>query len=776
MIRAILFTLSIVFSIVVCGQTITGRVSDQNGNSLQGATISVKGSFLATSSGKSGNFLLSVPKQGNYNLVISAVGYDPVEQSVAVSGDALRSVVSIQLNRSVSDLKEITITASRRPEVVDRTAASVQIVNANDIRLHAAVSPNLSNILGLTVPSLGYSSNSTSNTGQTLRGRTPLVLVDGIPQSTPLRNGARDMRTMDPSVIERVEVIKGATATYGNGADGGVINYITLKPNVSKPVSTFTSLAKTGMGVHGSETGGFRLVQQVNGGIKAFDYVVSGSYEKTGVYKDAKGVPTDPVYGYGESSIINTFSKLGYNINPNHRVEVMYNYFSSKQNSEYIEQIGKHGVTPTIGVKGPVQGDDEGTRYNHNAYIKYQAKKLFLNTSLEANAYLQKFYTVYGWSASFVPAGQSTIHSDKKGFRLTLNTPWQISNNVETEFLYGIDYLKDITWQSLTDGRLWVPKMEMTNPAPFAQLHAVIHKDWIFKAGYRLDQVDLTIPSFTQIKTTQAAGGQTINGGKLNFSASTFSTGLRYAKWEAFKPFVSFTQGFSMIDIGQYVRSARENDIAKMQLQPVVVNNYEAGFASTYKGISFNTSFYTSTSKIGSTIVEENGYFVQQRAPEKIWGIEAALDIAVIKNLSFGTGVSYMEGKADINKNGSYRDSSDIYLNGRRIIPLKIVSHIRYAPGTHWVANLEWLYSGNRKRFAPQGNGSYRFGEGPVSSYGIVNLNLAYKLNNGVNFFAGVENLLNKDYYPTTSQWYGLNNYYIKANGMRYQLGVSYKW
>ncbi|WP_042723354.1 type I restriction endonuclease, partial [Flavobacterium sp. B17] len=42
-----------------------------------------------------------------------------------------------------------------------------------------------------------------------LRGRQVLVLIDGIPQSTPLRNGARDIRSIDPSVIERIEVING---------------------------------------------------------------------------------------------------------------------------------------------------------------------------------------------------------------------------------------------------------------------------------------------------------------------------------------------------------------------------------------------------------------------------------------------------------------------------------------------------------------------------------------------------------------------------------------
>lgn len=75
------------------------------------------------------------------------------------------------------------------------------------------------------------SSGSSSNWGQTLRGRQVLILVDGVSQSTPLRNGSVDMRTIDPNVIERIEVIKGANSIYGNGAAGGIINYITNSNN-----------------------------------------------------------------------------------------------------------------------------------------------------------------------------------------------------------------------------------------------------------------------------------------------------------------------------------------------------------------------------------------------------------------------------------------------------------------------------------------------------------------------------------------------------------------
>ena len=52
-------------------------------------------------------------------------------------------------------------------------------------------------------------------------------MIDGVPQSTPLRNGSLGIKTLDASAIARIEVIKGATSIYGNGVAGGIINYIT---------------------------------------------------------------------------------------------------------------------------------------------------------------------------------------------------------------------------------------------------------------------------------------------------------------------------------------------------------------------------------------------------------------------------------------------------------------------------------------------------------------------------------------------------------------------
>jgi len=770
-----LFFTLFVFIINAQAQQVKGTIKNAEGQPLQGISILVDGSFLGTTSAENGGYNLKLPAAGSYTLVAQGVSFVSQSQSVNVTANET-ATVDFTLEAAINTLKDVTVTAGRKAEIVDRTPASVQVVNSRDIQAQLLVSPNINNILASAVPSLGLGTNTTSNTGQTLRGRNPLILIDGVPQSTPLRAGGRDMRTIDPAVIERIEVVKGATAIYGNGADGGVINYITKKPLKGKKFNASTYIANTGMLKNWDETFGGRISQTFSGELNQFDYVVSGTYEKTGVYKDANGQVLTPVYGLGETDIANVFVKGGFNITPTHRVEAMYNYFGSKQNSDYIEQMGVYGSLPTIGIPGKTLGVDEGTRFNHNAYIKYLAKDLFLGTSLDASVYKQSFKTVYGYTTFFQNGGQSTIESDKKGLRLNLNTPYKVAGWLTGDVVYGLDVLNDVTSQKLTDGRTWVPEMDMKNTAPYLQATAVIYNHWILKAGYRYDAVNIDVPSFTQIIDAAGNGGKSITGGKVDFNASTFNAGLRYAKWELFKPFISYTQGFSVIDLGRFVRAAQEDELSKMQIEPVVVNNYEAGFSSSHRWFAFTGSYFLSTNKVGASLVEENGLYVQQKAPEKTYGFEAALDVTPLPQLKAGVAYTFIEGKADINRNDNFNDAEDRYLTGLKIPPPKTTAYVRYAPAQAWDVMLQWIHFGERKRFSPRANGTFAYGEGNVEANSLVNLSSSWQVNKVFSLNLGIENLLNNDFFMPQAQWSAQNGDYIKANGIRYQLGVGIRW
>jgi iron complex outermembrane receptor protein len=758
-------------------RSLNGYIKDEAGQPIPYLSIGLEGTVLGTSTNSAGYFELKNLKPGNYKLHISGVGYETVSQKVDLTNEQ-NPELNLQIKTNTSALNEVVVSAGRTVEALDETPVSVQVLNQATLQTQTKVNPNIAAVLAYTVPGLGLNSNTTSNVGQTLRGRNVLIMVDGIPQSTPLRAGSRDVRTIDPEAIERVEIVKGATAVYGNGADGGLINYITKKASANKPFTAYTSLANTGTLVHRNNTAGGRLSQQFSGKLNRFDYLVSGTYEQTGVYKDGEGKVLSPIYGLGETQLYNGFLKTGYNITEDQRVELMYNYFSSRQSSNYIEKAGIYGQYPTIGVLGEHKGVAEGTKYNHNAQLKYSALNVFRKTGLEASIYTQKFYTIYGFTASFKDGGQSTILSDKKGARLSFNTPFIVNEFLQGNVIYGADYLNDVTSQPLVDGRTWVPKMKLQNAAPYAQLQLTFLEDFIFKAGVRFDNVEVKVPSFTQVIKSNGSGGKFINGGNIKFDATSFNVGLRYARFDFFKPFVSYSQGFSIIDIGRYVRDAKENDIANMNIEPVTVNNYEAGFHSKIGIVSLSGSAYLSTSNLGASLVPvgDQGIFEIQRAPERIYGFEAVADIFMTKKIQLGASAGYTEGKADLNNNKKYEDAEDTYLNGSRIPPLKVTAYTNLKPVSKLNLNIQWVYSGNRNRFDVQPNGKYLDTYGKVKAFDIFNLSGSYEFSEKVSLTLGVENLLNKTYYLPIAYSYARDLDYTRANGARYQLGVAIKW
>jgi iron complex outermembrane recepter protein len=757
------------------GHSISGKVLTTNGASPEGGVVKILNSSLLVPISTQGEYIFHHLKSGTYTLQVNAVGFETATATVTLATEPL--LQHFTLKPGYSQLNEVVISSSRAKETLGQTPVSVTVLQAREIQTQASINPNLSNMLTWAVPGLGFANNTTSNVGQTLRGRNVLVLVDGIPQSTPLRAGSRDIRSIDPAVIERVEVIKGSTSIYGNGADGGLINYITKKPVTGKKVGSTTTLGSTGnlVGLKGSL--GSRISQQFYGQVKNFDYVVSGLRDQTGVFKDAGGKVISPNYGLGETKSYNGFAKLGYNFKPGNRLEFMYNYFSSRQRSQYVPQPGVYGQYPTIGVKGENGGADEGTRYNHNGNLTYTAKGILGNTDLVVNAYFQSFKTIFGFESDyFIGGGQSVLQSDKKGLRANLITPFTLPG-VEGSVTYGVDVLNDITSQPLVDGRIWAPKMDMKNLAPYAQLNTTILKDLVFKGGLRFENIGIGVGDFSTLPTRLSNGNYTssvaVKGGDLNYNALTFNSGLRYVHYNFFKPYVSYSQGFSIFELGRILRTAKENTLQQLNLKPVIVNNYEAGFNTDLQRFNFEAVYYISTSQLGANLLEKDGAFEVQRAPERVQGYELAASYQALPWASVGASYAFVEGKIDGNKDGDATDGEDKYLNSTRIAPPKATAFVKVHPFGALDLRLDYVHAGPRDRFPPRANGRYGSGEGRITGFNLFNLSSSYQLNSMARLNLGVENLFNARYYNPVAEFYGRDPDYTRGNGIRYNLGLT---
>lgn len=245
-------------------------------------------------------------------------------------------VAQEQTAQPVKADERIKITASRTEQTTASIPATVTVIDGEDLRQQLASADTLSDVLGNLVPAFSPSRQKLTSSGETLRGREPLYLIDGVPQSNPLRNGARAAYTIDPLMIERVEIIHGASAIQGMGASGGIINIVTKSAEqganheVNVGFSAPTSETSEGL----SYRSGY-LFRGASGDVSA---VAGVQLRSTGMYVDGNGqlIGVDTAQGDTmDSDSYDVFAKLGYRIDAYQTVEVMLNHFDMEGNGDY---------------------------------------------------------------------------------------------------------------------------------------------------------------------------------------------------------------------------------------------------------------------------------------------------------------------------------------------------------------------------------------------------------------------------------------------------------
>jgi len=757
---------------------IQGYIKDKS-SGIPYATILLPGQ--KTQADSKGYYTMYIKSGMSFNVQLTAVGYKTfVQQFSSVQAD---TVINFILEPVPNTLEDVLISTSRKPENIKNVTASVTIVNKQELEKELAIVPDLSTILANQVPGFAPTAQTGNNAGQNLRGRPMLVMIDGVSQSSPLRNAEVDLRSIDPSVLERIEVVKGATAIYGNGAAGGLVNYITMVPDTAARFAGKTQLNLNGSLVKIKNSEGGRISQMFYGKLGKFDYVFSGMYEQTGEYKDAKGDVVGPNYSLGETDTYNAFAKFGYVPAKNQRIQLSYNTYSSLQNSNFTLVNGNLATgQKATGVLGKPLGIPTGVDYNHNLNLSYKIDSTFLHSSLHADVYYETRKDVFYVSLGRFDGGdgQSLAKNDKRGARLFLETPILNLNSLKMNLAYGADFMKDKTAQPLVDGRVWVPTMDMTNIAPFAQADFNILGKLVFKTGLRYENVNIAVDDYRTLRTTGANNSTItpsfdVTGGNLKYSTYLFNAGLRYNQFNLFSPFVSFSQGFSVMDIGLALRDAKVNSIDKINTDAVKVNNYEAGFESKVAGLTFSASGYISTSKLGIEVVYDpaTGLFNTARNPEKIYGFELAADYQLFDQLGLSASYSYTEGKRDIDKNGKFNDAVDMYLNGRRISAPKVTASVTYSPLK--VLDLALNYTGinSRNRFEKNSNGVYNGNEGAVKAYHLFSFAGIYQVKKNTKLTLGIDNIFNQDYFPARAQWFMQPGFYSKGRGTSVNIGIS---
>jgi len=190
---------------------VSGIVSDKFGPII-GATVLLKNTTSGTVTDMDGHYEIEAPSDGT--LVFSYIGYQPQEKAIGNN-----RIVDITLSDDIKAIDEVVVTAIGIKQQKKKLGYTTQQVNTEALEQPGTV--NVGNALSGQVA--GLTVNNPTGIFQkpsfSLRGKTPLMVIDGIPVES-------DLFDVSPENIESINVLKGtaAAALYGSrGKDGAIL-------------------------------------------------------------------------------------------------------------------------------------------------------------------------------------------------------------------------------------------------------------------------------------------------------------------------------------------------------------------------------------------------------------------------------------------------------------------------------------------------------------------------------------------------------------------------
>ncbi len=215
--------------------TVSGVVSEANGQPLPGATVLVKGTSIGTQTDFDGNYVLdNVPSDGT--LVFSYIGFTTVESEVNN-----QNTINVSLQEDTQRLDEVVIVGYGEQKRSDITGAVVSVKAEEIVKIPAltATQSIQGKVAGVNI--IANDAPGATPTvvvrglGTALGGREPFFVVDGQP--------LQDIRSINPADIESIEFLKGASYAniYGIRAANGVILVTTKKGKEGKIQFNFDS-------------------------------------------------------------------------------------------------------------------------------------------------------------------------------------------------------------------------------------------------------------------------------------------------------------------------------------------------------------------------------------------------------------------------------------------------------------------------------------------------------------------------------------------------------
>lgn len=482
--------------------------------------------------------------------------------AAAPSGEAQSNRERVRL-----DAMQIQV-ASRTPTQISAIPGTVWVVEQKQLREQLDTGVSLKEALGKLVPGLDLGPEGRTNYGQNMRGRGVLVMIDGVSQNSS-RGLSRQFDSIAPFNVERVEVLSGASALYGGGATGGIINIVTRKGEAGP--ARFQSNASVTSGFNNSDDLSTRLAQAVSGGNERVQGRLGVSLEKNEAFYDADGEQvfldnTQTDLQYNRS--VDVLGNLAVRLDDTQQLDLLAQYYDSGND-------GSTGIYfPNLNANAPSDLDDAEIRNGLDTDLKPRTRRTLINASyrnselLGQDFYLQGYYRrednnfhPFPYYNAGSPRGSNGIYFagsqqnfEVSGLKGLFSKQW---DDIKLTYGLDLDHERFNATQKVFDAQrssdsggleldtqssaARYPSYVVDGLSAYAQLDWQLTQHLSLSAGARQQHMDVEVGDFRGVP-----------GGSNDYEVGLYNLGALYDFANGHQLWSNYSEGFELADPAKY--------------------------------------------------------------------------------------------------------------------------------------------------------------------------------------------------------------------------------
>lgn len=667
--------------------------------------------------------------------------------------------------------EHIVITANRVAQSISDIAATVWLVDLAQLNLQINAGHDFKTALAQLIPSLDLASTTRTNYGQNMRGRPMMVMINGVSLNSS-RGISRHLDAIDPFNIARIEVLSGATAIYGGGASGGVINIITKTGHYG---SEFKLFAKTGLNASDDLSTNVAIAYGYNS--NSTQLRLSGAYTDTQALYDGNDsniVMDTTQSGLQYTQSLDLMSNLDHQLSETQNVSVLLQYFNNESDGKHGLFLGSnssalYGDMSEVSIKNGLSSPHVPKTQRKLVNIAYSDSD-FWQQQLNLQAFYREeifdFYPRPRMSkGEIINFSSSMQNTDAKGLKVLLS-------HKETKYsiAYGFDYDSETfsatqTYydlaQAIASGGLVMserydvdryPGFSVDGSALFIQSQLAPSDKLSLSMGYRYQTMENKVNDFIgtsaaiKIEEGTAQFAEPIKGGKTRYNVDLFNLGFVYDFEHLGQVWANAAQAFELPNVAKYYGKGSYTDVdGSLLLKPNSVINVET---SRLKGVKTNSlelgwryqdqntkaqlAIYKNQSDQTIKIDNKSLLINVVDAPVRATGIEASIDHDIALGWQMGVSGHLIKQVA--------KDANDSW----QAVPVTSASASKFTSYLAWQGDdWSWRIQSKTQKTLNDDSGKH------IDGYTLFDTSLSYSLTHGNVMFA-ISNLFDKAY---TTAW-----------------------